>query len=753
MELDKEHEVDRLNADNRFEKSRFVEKLDKRDQVVYDAYKHFESFYSNSFRKTSISEIIRGEEIQTKPDNILVDEPVDKDLIPVKLIDDCWERFCTKTPYEYQRQAVYKIIEMETKGERIDPTTGKTIVSNGIVLSLPIGAGKSLVFNFVAMFFPKVPTHPIIISTDGRYIPEFDQVPFEMYPFYYENCAYIKEDANAVMAITTELQRGCTVILTYRHLLAQMKKYFNEDFTKDILSKRRIEYRDYHEIRPDEDLDSVHILVAVADEQNVNYLIAMSYQKPFARVVIDDYTNMSDLSRLRQILTFSFIPVSGSGFEKAVNEIPSSYFSLKNVPSEKIKLVGDPEKTYEGVMRSNILTGELLSSKSQFDAYQFVSKFEEQVSRLPDCQNERPATLFSELQMSSTIETFIKYAFFLENLPSFKRMIPSLLQDLNRGAIDEDKVSHFVKWFKETKDTKFKTILCSPNYGNPPPPSYPTVINDPCIICKRTKDATYGFGIIASCCGAFICERCIEKAATHEIIDSDCHGAKLVSEDYYCVCCREKNPRYYLNSTQHSSVREARSYTFADTYFVNKECKDHYSIDYYFKMLETGWYMKSSKCRGQAINIRNDIAEGLISPSVFKDNVIPVIDKVKNGDLLFPQVLWAIYTTFKELKMRPLDNSILLVYKCKPVIQQRMRDRFKELQQIEGSPLSTTQLVFRDSVGSVIGLSMNIMGIVIYDSSNEEFFSMCQLLGRLLRISSFDQKLLIYIDNNTDAYV
>lgn len=740
------------SSNSRSAQTEFVAKLDKRDPIVYRAFDEFEKFYGHSFRRTTISSIIDGEHIAVKPDNIMISEPVDPSIVPVDLIDKCWEKFCTKTPYEYQRQAVYKIIEMEMLNERKDPTTGKTIVSNGIVLSLPIGAGKSLVFNFIALFFPKVKTHPIIVSTDGRSIPETEQVPFEMYPFYYENCAYIKEDANAVMAITTELERECTVILTYRHLLSQMKKYFAEDFTKDILRKKKIVYKDYHELKPDENINDIDVLVIVADEQNVNRLIEMSYQKPFARVVIDDYTNMNDLSRLRQILTFSFIPVSGSGFEKAINSIPSSYFSLKNVPSEKIKLVGDPAKTYEGVMRSNIMTGEIMTSKSDFDVYSFVSMIEDLIHRLPGCSNETPSSLFKEFEKASTIENFIKYGFFVQNIVSFKKMLPLLIQDISTGEADETKVSLFIDWYNNTKDEKFKTLLCTPNYGNSNIQSFPTLVSSPCVICKATKDKTYGFGVITSCCGAFICSKCINQAATRKIVNSFT-AERMDVDDYYCVCCRDKHPRYYFNSTQHSAGRESRSYVFADQYFDNSECAGHYSIDYYFKMLKNGWEMKPECCCGAPINIYNDIKQGLISDAVFSERRIPKIEKIKNGDLVFPQVLVAIYNAYKEMGIKPVDNSILLIYKCKPILQQRMQQRFAEIQQQPDSPLAKVSLVFRDTVGSVIGLSMNIMGIAIYDSSNEEFFSMCQLLGRLLRISSFDQKILFYIDNNTSAYV
>ena len=740
------------------ESSSFVSKLDKRDKEVFEAFKVFEDFYGHSFRRTRISEIIDGENIKIKDDNINLDEEVDESIVPVEQIRKLFDVFCTKKPYEYQFKAICKILEMETKQVHLDPVTNKHIRTNAVVLALPIGSGKSLVFEFLALFFNKVPIHPIIISTNGDAICETDQVPFENYPFYYENCAYVEEDATAVQAIETELQRECTVILTYRHLLAQLKQYFAEDFKPAITKQRKIEYFDYHELANDKKmqdaswLDNVQVLVVVADEANVNKLIELSYQKPFARVIIDDYTNMSDLSRLREILTFSFIPVSGSGFEKSINEIPSSYYSLKNVPSEKLKLVGNPEKTYEGVMRSNIMTGDIMTSKSEFDVYSFVSMIEDLIHRLPGCEKETPLTLFKEFQESQRIELYIKYGFFIQNITTFKRMLPSLIQDLNHGAVADEPVSHFIEWANNTEDNLFKRLMTTPNNGNETR-TYPTLVNSKCVVCKRTKDQTYGFGVIASCCGAFICSECIDKAATREIVDVNPKEIrKLVMDDYYCVCCRDKHPRYYFNSTQHSAGSETRSFVFADRYFEHADVEGHFSIDYYFRMLKSGWDMRLDCCNGRAINIHNDISQGVIDVNVFKTKKIE-IEKIRNGDLLFPQVLTAIYNTYKELKLKPVDNSILLVYRCKPILQQRMQDRFNELASLPDSPFKTLRLSFHDTVGSVIGLSMNIMGLVIYNSEDEEFFSMVQLLGRLLRISSYGQKILFYVNNDTNAYV
>lgn len=731
----------------------FIAKLDKRDPIVYQAFDEFKKFFDNDWRNTKVSEIIDGENISIKPENIRIDDPIDPEYFSeaeqnqVKLV---FEKFCTKKPYQYQIDSAMKILEMENKQERV--YDGETIVSNGYQLSLPIGAGKSLVFEFLALFFPNVKLHPIIVSTNGTSIPEHEQIQMEKYPFFYENATFIKEKTPAVMVLETELQRKCTVILTYHHLLNQMKYYFSDDWKKQITSKKRIEYVDSYQLKDDFDIDNCDILVVVADEPNVNKLIQMSYIKPFARVIIDDYTNMTDLPYLRQILTFSFIPVSGSGFEKNINEIPSSYYSLKNIPSEKIKLVGNPDKVYEGVIRTNVLTGEIMTCVSEFDIYSFVSFLEDACRRLPGCDKEAPSTLFKEINDRPIVENYIKYGFFVQNIDSFRSTIPMLIADIESGEADKNKVSCFVDWFNNTPDKKFRDLMRLPlNAGNNNAKSISTLINSKCIICQRTKENTLGFGIISSCCGAFICASCIDKASTHEIVDTST-TEKLYTKDCYCVCCRCKNPRYYFNSRATSSTNETYAYTLAQRFFDISEVDGHYPVDYYFYMIKNGWTPRLNCSNGKGINIYNDIKQGLISKDVFETNTIPEINKIKSADILFPQVLSAIYNTFVNLKIKPVDRSVIIVYKCKDILRKRIIDLFEMLKTQQGSPLSETRLVFVDNISSIIGMQLNVLALLVYDDSTDEYFSRRQLIGRIIRISSSGQKLIIYVRNNKTAY-
>jgi hypothetical protein len=91
-------------------------------------------------------------------------------------------KLCTKKIYNYQKNAIYKLRELELSGFVVN--NSKKVVSNGYLLSLPVGSGKSLVFLFLAIFYRSVPKHPIIISVDGRNIPQHEQLQWKYYPTF-----------------------------------------------------------------------------------------------------------------------------------------------------------------------------------------------------------------------------------------------------------------------------------------------------------------------------------------------------------------------------------------------------------------------------------------------------------------------------------------------------------------------------------------------------------------------------------------
>lgn len=747
------------------DKKEFIKRLDKRNENVFKSYEVLENIYKTDFKRTRISDIIDGESIKIKKENMVISEPIIKDEPNRKLVEELFEKGCNLKPYKYQVEAINRILELEQVQEHIDKKTGKTVVSNIYQLSLPVGSGKSLCFEFLSLFFRKVPNHPIIVSTNGYALPIHDQLQFEKYPFYYENGAYIKEDINAVQAITysESMERPTTVILTHHHLLVQMYNYFHSDFKKAIIDKTRFAYIDYHGFSETKnynfDPDNYDIIIAVADDENVNKLIEMSYKKPFARVIVDDYTNMSDLAYLKQILTPSTILISGHGFERDADQIPSSYYSLKNIPARKITLVGNPNEVYEGVFRDNIITGELLGCSSEFDIYNFVESVEEMCKRLPKPKDSKftetytPINLFSEIKKSGIMENYIKYGFFLKNINMFREKIPELISDIKSDSnFPRKKVSNFLKWWSNSEDKEFKAIMTTPITISNNNTMSNTLVDYQCSICHKNKEKHFGFGIVLGCCGTFVCSECIKKATTHEIINGDTKES-MISDDYYCCCCRSKNPNVYFNSTKQSATSNIYSYILAQQYFNVKKLEDNFPIDYYFYMLTHGFKIKSQYCLGKPINISNDIDFGMINKNVFKTKTIPEITKIKQIDILGGQLLTVLAQVYKTCKISIPDNSYIIIYKVKSIIKPRLQQLFEQLKKEPNSPFKTCKLMFIDNISSVIGLQASIVGIINWheDDVNKNMNN-AQLAGRCLRISSFGQKLMFYITLNKNAY-
>ena len=355
-------------------KPELIEKMNSHSENVEACYDIFKECYKTAMRPTFISDIVNGEIIETKPENIFVDSPIEPQY---DVNEEHFERFCqfcTKKLYKYQKDAIRKIRELECRGYNINSHTGEKVISNGWLLSLPIGSGKSLVFQFLALFYRDVPRHPIIISRDGRNVPDNDQAELKLYPFYYENCGYIEGKANGIITLEDYRQRRCTVILTHQHLLFQMREYFQTDFPK-VSKLTNIQYAlDIYDVK---DIDKVDILVIAATPKNVATLVNWSFDLPFMRVIIDDYTSMPSIESFRQIRASSTLFVSGSGFNRKESEIPASYYTLKFMPVPQITLVGKPEETYEGIFRDSIATMELMGSSCAFSQYKFVNECEE----------------------------------------------------------------------------------------------------------------------------------------------------------------------------------------------------------------------------------------------------------------------------------------------------------------------------------------------------------------------------------------
>jgi hypothetical protein len=752
---------------------------------VKKTYAIFKEHYRNAFREVVITDIINGESIEIKPDNILIHKEQ-------KFKDEKFEAkasLCNKKLYGYQRNSIYKLRELELAGYVMHGN--KKVISNGYLLSLPVGSGKSLVFQFLALFYRNVPKHPIIVSLDGRNIPQHDQLQWKYYPYFYENCGYIDGEANAVQVLENYVQREITIILTHEHLLDQMKEYFRTDFSSKILSITNIQFALYAiEI----DLKTANIAVIPANQQNVDDLVKLSYDSPFMRIIIDDYTSMVGIDCFRQILSSSTIFVSGSGFNRQEDQIPASYYTLKFMPVNKISLVGKPEETFEGVFRDNIATMEILGNNCEFNQYEFVAKCEEYCAIK---FREMPSSVYPSLIKEPRIHNYMALMFILLNLERIKTGINRLENDLKSGKINREQVEYYLS-FKEmlctaptrqsaVKSSTLTSDLSKGVQSSTHAPAYAvqsstltsdlskgsqssnslynflfdgnavngtstsTIVLQRCMNCDSDNNKHNGFGAVSCCCGAFYCSECLDSMCSHVIIDSETN-TQVRDKDYYCCVCRAKNSKYFVNCTK---MRDKNIYAFAliEEYFEDYSVlKNHLKVDYYFYMFLNGLVPKTK--RGKPLNIHTDILQGSISLESLKQGKIPVMDSLLPKDQLAINTIQNINITLSRLNIMPKKNSIILFYQCPIYMQSRVISQFRkiakanpietQIKETKQQPISHMDIMFKDSVASLIGMHKNIIAIVLWRKCDTQDNAQ-QMLGRCMRLNAFNTPLYFYI--------
>ena len=768
------------------------EKIDKHSDLVNSAYDIFKSVYGNAMRPTVISSIIKGETIETKPENIFVDHDI-------KFDDPLFDKkcgFCSKTLYNYQKNAIKKLRELELRGYTINTVTHEHIISNGWLLSLPIGSGKSLVFQFLALFYRDIPCHPIILSTDGQHIPDHDQMQWKYYPYYYENCGYIPTQTNSIIVHKDYTQRKCTIILTHAHLLEQMEMYFNEDFPTIMQTAKNKKPRvkicypiDITTIN----IDEYDIIVTPATPQNVDILVAASYVMPFLRVIIDDYTSMPGIETFRQILASSTIFVSGSGFNRSEYDIPPSYYTLKFMPVSKISLVGHPEETLEGIFRDSIATMELMGSNCEFSQYEFVTACDDIIKQRFDAA---PSDVYPLLRKEPYIHHYMSLIFLVRYFDRIKKAIMYVEKDLrlidqktNKPKLDKERVSYYLEWKKmladveahpppvekrTCKDGKIRNVRLLPSVN----PLYLALFDDPkvgnqvgasmvqqsCMVCRKKITDHNGYGMVACCCGAFYCSNCLKSMCTHYIHDEKT-GQELKDENhYYCGCCRAKDPRYYVNMNKKKDTN-VYSYNLVNDYFDTSELKGHSTFDYYFYMFLKGFVPLYRD--GKQLNVHTDIEQGGIDPNCFVDRVMPKLEKILPKDQLGILALSTINKTLHDLRILPKKNAIILFYGCPRYMVSRVMNYYNEIVKknrketaldirrggeiMSIQPISNLNIEFKEDVASLIGLHKNIVGIVQWQTPNKGD-ELSQLIGRILRLSSFGNKLYFYIATNNIGF-
>lgn len=751
------------------------EKMDKHSELVNKTYDIFKGIYSTAFKPTVVSSIINGEIIETKPDNIFVHKDI-------SFKDDLFEekcKFCKKQMYDYQKNAIKKICELEQRGYIINERTKQKIISNGWLLSLPIGSGKSLVFQFLALFYRDIPKHPIIISTDGCNIPDHDQMQWKYYPYFYENCGYIENEVNSVIALQNYTQRITTVILTHNHLMEQMREYFDTDFPTVMCPgqgrKPRVRIIYPISLNTVTSISDVDIIVVPATQENVDKLVEWSYEAPFIRVIIDDYTSMPSIECFRQILASSTIFVSGSGFDRKEEDIPASYYTLKYMPVPKISLVGKPEETLEGIFRDSIATMELMGSSCEFSQYEFVTNCDDVIKQM---FKSTPTQIYPPLRSAPYIYNYMALMFIIKYIDRLKSAINSVERDHAAGKLAAERISYYLRWKEILADINTKTknkASTNPlyNYIYTNPSNTQTIgaslVQQECYCCHKRITDHNGYGMISCCCGAFFCSNCLKNMTTRCVCNKDDKDSYILTdrENFYCVCCRHKNPKYYFNCNKKKDTN-VFSYNLVNDFFDVTELKNHTMFDYYFYMFLEGFTPLYHE--GKALNVQNDIEQRNIDAKIFKSpkSPIPVLEKVLPKDQLGILAISAINKTLHDLQILPRKGATILFYGCPKYMWSRVVNYFRDIctqndpstaltvKDKSGNtsviqPLSLMQLDSKDSVASLIGLHKNIVAIVQWrtpDKADE----ISQLVGRILRLNSFNNKLYFYIVINTLAF-
>jgi hypothetical protein len=727
--------------------------------VVYSVFK---DFYKTAMKPISVSDIVNGESVTIHPNNIVSDENVqfDDPTFETKL------KFCNKTLFDYQKDGIKKIRELELRGYN------KDMISNGWLLKFPIGSGKTIIFMFLCLFYRDVPAGPIIISTDGSSIPQNESLQPMYYPFYYENCGYVKNKCNAVVVYENYIQRKCSIILTHQHLLEQVRNYINEDFSKDILSPSKTKISIVSKIR-DAAPDS-NIIIVAATRENVTALVKMSHDQPFMRVVIDDFTSMSDIESFREILASSTLFVSGSGYDRKEDDIPAGYYTLKGVESDQLTIVGKPEKTFKGVFRDNIATLELVGSSCDFNWYKFVHDIDEM------CKSEYGATsydVYPNIATNAMLQDYIALAFIEQNVSRLKMAMSSVLQDLvecnpktGKPRISNENVSYFLEWKESLNkiinvndeaaimrakngdnllyNRLFNVVERNDKNGSP-------IVAQRCMNCGSEFTKHCGYGCVSVCCGAFYCSNCL-KSMTTKLIEHDniCLENKT---DYYCCCCRKKNPVFFTNTTRMKDTNISYTNFIKDNFDVSA-LKNHIDFDYAFYMLTNGFVPLYHD--GVPLSIANDISQGSISVESFRDGNIPELENLLPKDQLAIQSLNMINASFKKVEINPGDGSSILIYGCPSNdMIQRVRDGFDNLiehgefeivgrKKVSKQPIAKCNLIFKQAVSDLIGVHNNIIAIIQWNAPKEND-EVSQLCGRILRLNTWNNKLYFYIVCNS----
>ena len=756
-------------------------------ELIKYAYEEFRNVYKNKVKQTTINSIVNGEIISTKPINIFVDEEcIYEDNVEIASVDEINKipfeerkfirfvdakfndklKLSTKTLYNYQINAIKKIRELELNSWYINSQTKEKIRSNGWLLRLPIGSGKSLVFTYLALIYKQIPNNPIIVSTSGINIPETDITQLKYYPFYYENVGYIQGKENAVVVLKDYIQRPITVIITHRHLLNQLDMYIKTDFKKSLLNYTKIKYATH----PNEIDLNCDVLITVGEKDIVNALVSLSYDQPFMRIIIDDYTNMSGIDEFRQILATSTIFVSGSGFERDRNKISPSYYTLKHIDVDKYSLVSNPEDTKKGILRDSVATFNLIGSETEFSTYLFVNEIEEYCMSK---YNMNPCQIYPYIEKNGNkLNDYLALSFIIKNFDRFSNAINNVEKDYKKGILNKERIQYYLKWKEEIekpvieeyyeKNQREEIVLKKRKITNPfyeslfknnnnVSTTIQSMVQQKCNCCGASVDYNYCWGFVSSCCGSFFCANCADAMTTSRVLMRENNKDEIIHDftdknNNYCVVCHKCNPRYFVNTCRHKRYN-IHAYNIIEEHMIVDDIVsiNGTKFDYYFKMILEGLVPKKHGGKAIEVELEEEYDKSLLdNENETYKLVLPLFAKDRLSILAINQI----EQTLRKLDIKPyLMNKIrpcILVYGCPEYMNKRVQDHFKLFSTNKDSSLYNLDIMFRNNMGSLIGLHRNILGILVWNEP-DNLDEIQQLIGRILRLNSWNNPLYFYI--------
>jgi hypothetical protein len=317
----------------------------------------------------------------------------------------------------------------------------------------------------------------------------------------------------------------------------------------------------------------------------------------------------------------------------------------------------------------------------------------------------------------------------------------------------------------------------------------PSIVTQNCACCHSAANVHNSWGVVSSCCGSFFCSQCLDSMTTNTVVlKTDTERTVQDEHHYYCVICHSKDTQYVLNTCRHKQ-KNIQPYNMISEHFDVDDILNEYNgvkVEYYFKMLMKG--LVPVKHNGKAIvsypevsievttneksdeksddkteDVKSDLTSGLQVKCIKDFNVVnkkieEIVDGDKDYSTLIPQLFAkdrlgilsfnCIESVLKQLSINPSARTTvtpnILIYNCPESMQFRIKSYFEAFSQDPESPLYKLNILFASSMGELIGLHKNILGIIVWNEPTNIDESR-QLIGRILRLNAWCNPLYFYI--------